>query len=282
MELTKRLSNSQRRAFVLRDLLGFSTREAAQLVGSSEVAVQYTSTPRVAGFGSFFRRSRESNVRTRAVGACAPWPEITERLERPAGAATSHRGRRAALVILSVVLVAGALVWALSALRLGPSHSERALARGAITRIPAGRAPQPIAADDHSVWVVSGTSEAGNVLWRIDPRNDRSVELPQTRGAGWPTVGEGFAWVTCSGHENPCGGPSILKLDPVSGADARDDQGSRLSVLDRSRARQRLGVHGRRSGEDRSCHGSGRFDHSPAHDATRNGGWLRLGSGPEP
>jgi DNA-directed RNA polymerase specialized sigma24 family protein len=40
MELTRRLSNAQRRAFVLRDVLGFSTREAAELTGSSEVAIR--------------------------------------------------------------------------------------------------------------------------------------------------------------------------------------------------------------------------------------------------
>lgn len=40
MELTRRLSNAQRRAFVLRDVLGYSTREAAELSGASEVAVR--------------------------------------------------------------------------------------------------------------------------------------------------------------------------------------------------------------------------------------------------
>jgi DNA-directed RNA polymerase specialized sigma24 family protein len=40
IELAKRLSNAQRRAFVLRDVLGFSTRETAALTGSSEVATR--------------------------------------------------------------------------------------------------------------------------------------------------------------------------------------------------------------------------------------------------
>ncbi len=40
MELTKRLTNAQRRAFVLRDVLSFSTSEAAALTGSSEVAIR--------------------------------------------------------------------------------------------------------------------------------------------------------------------------------------------------------------------------------------------------
>ncbi len=40
MDLTKRLINAQKRAFVLRDVLGFSTRESAALAGSSEVAIR--------------------------------------------------------------------------------------------------------------------------------------------------------------------------------------------------------------------------------------------------
>ena len=40
MELTRRLSNAQRRAFVLRDVLGFPTREAAALARSSEIAIR--------------------------------------------------------------------------------------------------------------------------------------------------------------------------------------------------------------------------------------------------
>ena len=40
MELTRRLSNAQRRAFVLRDVLGFPTREAAELARSSEIAIR--------------------------------------------------------------------------------------------------------------------------------------------------------------------------------------------------------------------------------------------------
>jgi RNA polymerase sigma factor (sigma-70 family) len=40
MELVHALSPAQRRAFVLRDLLGYPTSEAATLVGSSEVSVR--------------------------------------------------------------------------------------------------------------------------------------------------------------------------------------------------------------------------------------------------
>jgi hypothetical protein len=66
--------------------------------------------------------------------------------------------------------------------------------------------------------VVTGESQTGNVLWRIDARTDHATELPATRGAGWPAIGEGFAWVTCTGTENPCGGDSVLKLDRETGA----------------------------------------------------------------
>lgn len=40
MELCTKLSDAQRRAFVLRDVLGFTTKETADLVGSSEVSVR--------------------------------------------------------------------------------------------------------------------------------------------------------------------------------------------------------------------------------------------------
>ena len=40
MELAKRLSAAQRRAFVLRDVLGFSTKESASMTGSTEVAIR--------------------------------------------------------------------------------------------------------------------------------------------------------------------------------------------------------------------------------------------------
>jgi len=39
-ELASHLTPAQRRAFVLRELLGFSTGETAQLVGSSEISVR--------------------------------------------------------------------------------------------------------------------------------------------------------------------------------------------------------------------------------------------------
>jgi hypothetical protein len=81
-----------------------------------------------------------------------------------------------------------------------------------------GDAAQPIEADDRAAWVVTGTTETGNVVWRIDAATDRATELPATRGAGWPAVGEGYAWVTCTGARNPCGGNSVLKLDPRTGA----------------------------------------------------------------
>ncbi|HZD80632.1 MAG TPA: RNA polymerase sigma factor [Actinomycetota bacterium] len=40
LDLARSLTSAQRRAFALRDVLGFSSREAAKLMGTSEVAVR--------------------------------------------------------------------------------------------------------------------------------------------------------------------------------------------------------------------------------------------------
>ncbi len=65
-----------------------------------------------------------------------------------------------------------------------------------------------------------GTSETQNVLWRIDAETNEARPLPNTTGAGWPAVGEGFAWVTvCRGPE-ASGCPestAVLKLDSTTG-----------------------------------------------------------------
>jgi hypothetical protein len=159
--------------------------------------------------------------RVRSEPAPDLWPEIERRFHQiPPGGPPRRGGILRAVPVAVVVLVtAGVLVWALSSLWLRSSNQPAvSLAPGQIVRIPVGRAPQPIAADDSAAWVVTGTTDRGNVLWRIDARTDRATELPATRGAGWPVVGEGFAWVTCTGTRNPCGGNSVLKLDPETGA----------------------------------------------------------------
>lgn len=103
------------------------------------------------------------------------------------------------------------------------------IAFGGSSRPPAGPAgvvsirldgpPQPIVADDLAAWTVAGTSDTDNVLWRIDATTNEAVPLENTRGAQWPAVGEGFAWVTlCQGPSaDGCGRPAVLKLDPVTG-----------------------------------------------------------------
>jgi hypothetical protein len=91
------------------------------------------------------------------------------------------------------------------------------LSAGEIARIPVGDSPQPIAANNEGAWVVTGTGETTSVLWHIDARTQRAVEVPGTRGSIWPGVGERFVWVTCNGAANPCGGSSVLKLDPRTG-----------------------------------------------------------------
>jgi RNA polymerase sigma-70 factor (ECF subfamily) len=40
MELSRHLTLAQRKAFVLRDVFGYSTAESAELIGSSEVSVR--------------------------------------------------------------------------------------------------------------------------------------------------------------------------------------------------------------------------------------------------
>ena len=57
------------------------------------------------------------------------------------------------------------------------------------------------------------------MLWRIDPATNEATRLPNTRGAEWPAVGEDAVWVTdCEAADNPCVHPSVLKLDPSTGA----------------------------------------------------------------
>jgi hypothetical protein len=122
-------------------------------------------------------------------------------------------------VVVGVSLAVGALRGASQIGLTGPKSLKPVhLAFGEIARIPVGHAPQPIAADDAGAWEVSGEGETTNFLWHIDARTQHVVKLPQTRGADWPAVGEGFAWVTCHGAANPCGGNSVLKLDPRTGA----------------------------------------------------------------
>jgi hypothetical protein len=146
------------------------------------------------------------------------WPEIARRLEQLPPNKPPRRVWQVLSVAISIVLVAGALVWGISALRHGLSLSVRPISPGQVIRIPVGRYPQAIYADDTSAWVIAGTSETDNVLWRIDAGTDHAVELPDTRGAVWAAVGEGFAWVACTGPNHPCGDNSVLKLDHRTGA----------------------------------------------------------------
>jgi hypothetical protein len=146
------------------------------------------------------------------------WPEIEQRLGLSPPTKPPRRAWQVMSVVISIVLMAGALVWGISALGHGFSSSVGPISPGQVIRIPVGRYPQPIYADDTSAWVIAGTSETDNVLWRIDSRTDQAVELPDTRGAVWAAVGEGFAWVTCKGPNRPCGDNSVLKLDLRTGA----------------------------------------------------------------
>src|SRR3954451_8217572 len=117
---------------------------------------------------------------------------------------------------LALSVLVGALAWwGLSSNVPSPTASPSSAFP---VRIQLPGPPQPIAAGEGGAWVVVGTSENGNELWRIDGATNHAQELTNTRGAGWPTVGMGAVWVTCMGANNPCSGPSVLNLDPATGA----------------------------------------------------------------
>jgi DNA-binding beta-propeller fold protein YncE len=129
------------------------------------------------------------------------------------------------VALLAVTVIAATVVGTLVLLdvfrgeegnRPSSTSSRPPVTQGDVERIPVP-APQPIVADQHAVWVVAGAS-GRNVLWRIDTETNEATELPGTRGAEWPAVGEGFAWVTCHGTGNPCGGNSVLRLNAGTGA----------------------------------------------------------------
>jgi hypothetical protein len=121
----------------------------------------------------------------------------------------------AALVALGLFGAGGYLAW----IAFTPTGNLRPAAPGPgdVHRIRLDGPPQPTAAGEGAAWTAVGTSENDDLLWRIDAITEKPQVLPNTRGAGWPAVGEGFAWVTCTGKDNPCSRPSVLKLDPRSG-----------------------------------------------------------------
>jgi hypothetical protein len=95
-------------------------------------------------------------------------------------------------------------------------------AGGGLLRIPVAGYPQPLVADDDAVWVSVGTGD--NMLWRIDTNSNSAVALPNTHGAEWPAIGEGFAWVTvCTPNgTNDCARSDVLKLDQQTGLTIAD------------------------------------------------------------
>ena len=221
-DMASRLNVAQRRAFVLRELLGLSTAETAKLVGSSEVAVRvhlHAARRRLAemmreeiGMNDLARRLRER---------AAPdlWPAIEERLGRrsdarrcesgdrggsrapPSRACADRRrvrlGRRLAVARTRIV-----------APHRVPGGHDRAL-RGAQRAV--GR-PSPRAA----AWV-SGSAPGGSRLWRVDATTGRSRPLPNTTAGPLdsPRSGRGSrGWGrTAASWTNICEGPAVLKLE---------------------------------------------------------------------
>jgi hypothetical protein len=117
-----------------------------------------------------------------------------------------------------------ALVCALLALIGFSSSGSRGAVRapGGLLRIPVAGYPQPLVADDDAVWVSVGTGD--NMLWRIDTNSNTAVALPNTHGAEWPALGEGFAWLTvCKPNgTNDCARSDVLKLDQRTGLTIAD------------------------------------------------------------
>jgi len=117
-----------------------------------------------------------------------------------------------------------ALVSALLALIASSSSGTREATRapGGLLRIPVAGYPQPLVAGGDAVWVSVGTGD--NKLWRIDTNSNSAVALPNTHGAEWPAVGEGFVWLTvCEPNgANDCARSDVLKLDQRTGLTIAD------------------------------------------------------------
>jgi streptogramin lyase len=164
------------------------------------------------------------------------WPEIERRLQGgDTGSlpiASEGRTRWSGPTLVLAIIVALALVsggiWALTKVGssrepVGPQPPTQTVASpGSITRAPLDAGfgpPQAIAAGEGAAWVVVGTSETDNVVYRVDARSNQATVLPQTNGAHWVAAGEGGAWVTAcrESDRGPCRDPVVLRLAPESG-----------------------------------------------------------------
>jgi hypothetical protein len=103
---------------------------------------------------------------------------------------------------------------------LAPPSSPTSITTADATDRISVPAPQPLVAGEGGVWVVAGTTEADNELWRIDPTTNASKVVEGTRGAGWPAVGDGWVWVTIchAGDQEECVSNDLLKIDPTTAA----------------------------------------------------------------
>src|ERR671918_2257444 len=96
------------------------------------------------------------------------------------------------LVALGLVGSGGYMAWIAFAPKGTPQPAT--LGPGEVHRIRLDGPPQPTAAGEGAVWTAVGTSEDDDLLWRIDAVTGKPQVLPNTRGAGWPAVGEGVGW----------------------------------------------------------------------------------------
>jgi RNA polymerase sigma factor (sigma-70 family) len=211
------LSERQRAALVLTDLLDFDSEGRPRSSASSPPPCG-PSPPRGGRRCVGLRSSLMSDVRAileRVGERVSAAPSTLERVaRRRARRQRNHRLSAAAVAVAVSIAGTVGVILAFGGSTPAPAGSE------GIVRIRLDGPPQPIAADELAAWVVVGTSETQNVLWRIDAATNEARPLPNTTGAGWPAVGEGFAWVTvCRGPE-VSGCPestAVLKLDPTTG-----------------------------------------------------------------
>jgi len=155
------------------------------------------------------------NLLERVGDRVSATPDALERVARRK--ARRQRNRRLSAAVVAIAVSIAGIAGVVTAFGRSPRTPA---GPGGIASIRLDGPPQPIAADELAAWVVVGTSETQNVLWRIDAGTNEARPLPNTTGAGWPAVGEGFAWVTvCRGPE-ASGCPestAVLKLDSTTG-----------------------------------------------------------------
>lgn len=144
------------------------------------------------------------------------WPEIERRLSLPPPHARGVLRRVPGLAAAAVLACGFGL--ALFALARSLEHRTVSIGAGQVARVSVPE-PQPLVAGEGAIWVVGARSNEGE-LWRIDPSTDQAQLVAGTKGAWWPAVDEGAAWVTTCHPDQPrtdCAEADLFRIDPSSG-----------------------------------------------------------------